>query len=62
MLLSEKTCTILVVGVVTVVAATTTVLHTEHLHPAREDVGPLNNRGWGTNAEESLCPVHSAAC
>ena len=23
----------------------------EHLHPAMEDVGPLNNRGWGTNTE-----------
>ena len=28
--------------------------HTEHLHPAMEDVGPLNNRGWGTNAEAIL--------
>ena len=25
--------------------------HTEHLHPAMEDVGSLNNRRWGTNAE-----------
>ena len=25
-------------------------VHTEHLHPGMEDVGPLNKEEWGTNA------------